>query len=88
VFGGPGTGGDTLNSPFLVEMLRHENISDIDFIQWHKKGVLPLVDKVSNTAFDVNVTDVVLKNSFGRVYDIGNEEADLSGDWAAVYVFV
>ena len=86
VFGGPGTGGDTLNSKFLVEMLRHENISDIDFIQWHKKGVLPVVDKVSNTEFDVNVTDVVLKNSMGRVYDIGNEEADPSGDWAAVYV--
>ena len=52
-----------------------------------KKGSLPLVDKVNNTAFDVNVTDVVLKNSF-EVYDIGNEEADPSGDWAAVYVFV
>ena len=45
-----------------------------------------MVDKVSNTEFDVNVTDVVLKNSMGRVYDIGNEEADPSGDWAAVYV--
>jgi len=42
-WGGPGTGGATMTTPFLTSMIKHvaaaagTNTTALDFIQWHEK---------------------------------------------------
>jgi L-iduronidase len=97
IFGGPGTGGDTLsNGDFLTGLIKHvanstkytadrglPRTTKLDFLQWHGKGVLAIGSKPSNTAQDIVIIRAALQASpaLTRTTPLGNEEADPLGGW-------
>merc|ERR550519_491947 len=95
LWGGPGTGGATLKTNFFVALLKHvvnetnaayfagRNASTkLDFIQWHKKGVLETDAKhPSNTAYDLETAELAKATAPSLVagenaVPLGNEEVD------------
>ena len=87
LWGGPGTGGDSLQAPnFLVAMLEHVatkgNATKLDYIQWHEKGYLATAGgKDSNTHIDVANANAVASAGVETSMPIGNEEVDPLGGW-------
>eukprot|EP00940_MAST-03C_sp_MAST-3C-sp2_P002326 g2326.t1 len=76
-FGGPGTGGSTLSTPFLEATLASKRFA-VDFVQWHKKGVLPTsTTPIDSTAYDREVCETI-----DAPMIVGNEEVDPEGDWS------
>eukprot|EP00038_Savillea_parva_P011472 m.197777 g.197777 ORF g.197777 m.197777 type:complete len:726 (+) comp20217_c0_seq1:47-2224(+) len=89
LWGGPGSGGATLTTPFLAGMLKHvagangSNRTALDFIQWHDKGAL------TNTGVDLTIARLVQSTSptLAASTPMGNEEVDPEGGWNKVLVW-
>lgn len=83
LFGGPGSGGDTLREPtFLAAMLEHVqkagNATKLDYVQWHMKGY------DTNTATDLQIANLAISSGVDPNMPIGNEEVDPLGGWNKV----
>ena len=87
LWGGPGTGGDSLQAPnFLVGMLEHVKkmgkATKLDFVQWHEKGYLAMAGgKDSNTHTDIAIANALVSAGVDPSMPIGNEEVDPLGGW-------
>lgn len=86
LWGGPGSGGATLKTPFLTALLEDhiQNKTRLDFIAWHKKGLLNNSLQISNLEFDNSVIEHINDVLPESNLSLGNEEADPMGDWAKV----